>query len=134
MNKISFYVPMDPPTCTHQEKKVSVVKGKPVFYEPPELVAARSSLMARIGKHKIQDKLIGPLKLSVSWRFYSEKHPEGKWRSTKPDTDNLQKLLKDVMTDLGFWKDDAQVCIEQVEKMWSQKYPGIVIEIEKLEE
>ena len=28
---------------------------------------------------------------------------------TKPDTDNLQKLLKDCMTKCGFWKDDAQV-------------------------
>ena len=124
---------MDPPCCTHQEKKVRIVKGKPIFYEPPELAAARSKLMAHFSKHVPAKILTGPLKLSVSWRFYSLKHPEGSWRSTKPDLDNLQKLLKDVMTDLGFWKDDSQVCIEQVEKMWSEKYPGIVIEIESLE-
>ena len=33
---------------------------------------------------------------------------DGEYRTTKPDTDNLQKLLKDCMTATGFWTDDAQ--------------------------
>ena len=32
---------MVPPSCTYQEKQVSVVKGKPVFYMPPELKVAK---------------------------------------------------------------------------------------------
>ena len=51
--------------------------------------------------------------------------------TTKPDTDNLQKLLKDVMTDLGFWKDDALVASEIVEKFWAER-PGIFIYVETL--
>ena len=39
-------------------------------------------------------------------------------KDTKPDTDNLQKLLKDCMTAVGFWVDDAQVCSELTEKRW----------------
>ena len=35
-----------PPTVTHQEKQVRVAGGKPVFYEPPELKAARQKLVA----------------------------------------------------------------------------------------
>ncbi len=55
----------------------------------------------------------------------------GDWRTSKPDTDNLQKLLKDVMTSLGFWKDDALVCSEICEKFWAAT-PGIYIHIEEL--
>lgn len=31
---IEFFMPMIPPETTHQQKKVSVVNGKPHFYEP----------------------------------------------------------------------------------------------------
>ena len=30
-----FFLAMNPPTVTHQEHKVAVVNGKPVFYDPP---------------------------------------------------------------------------------------------------
>jgi len=40
--KISFFLPMIPPTATHQEKQVHVVNGKPVFYEPQEVKAIRT--------------------------------------------------------------------------------------------
>jgi len=32
--------------------------------------------------------------------------------------EQMQKLLKDCMTAVGFWEDDAQVCSELVEKRW----------------
>lgn len=54
------------------------------------------------------------------------------YKSTKPDTDNLQKMLKDVMTELNFWKDDALVASEVIEKFWAE-VPGIYIRIEELE-
>ena len=41
-----FFMAMVPPTVTHQEKKVHVVNGKPVFYEPQELKSARQKLTA----------------------------------------------------------------------------------------
>lgn len=53
------------------------------------------------------------------------------YRITKPDTDNLQKMLKDCMTLVGFWKDDALVASEITEKFWAEK-PGIYIRIEEL--
>ena len=36
-----FFMAMRPPTCTAQEKQVRVVHGKPQFYEPQALAAAR---------------------------------------------------------------------------------------------
>lgn len=35
--KHEFFMAMNVPTTTHQQKKVRVVKGKPIFYEPQDL-------------------------------------------------------------------------------------------------
>lgn len=128
-----FFMPMKKvPTVTHQEKQVSCVSGKPVFYEPPELKVARAKLMAHLGQHVPAKKYSGPVRLFVKWCFpLKGKHQNGDWKATKPDTDNLQKLLKDCMTDCGYWKDDALVASEIVEKFWAE-LPGIYIRIEEL--
>ena len=132
--QISFFLPIKPPTVTHQEKAVHVVKGKPVHYEPEKLKAARSKLMAYLGQHAPLVPMQGAVRLGVKWCFpITGKHGDGEYKTTRPDTDNLQKLLKDCMTDLGFWKDDAQVASEIVEKFWA-KIPGIYINIHDLED
>ena len=74
----------------------------------------------------------GPVALLVDWHFATKSHKEGTYRVTRPDTDNLQKLLKDCMTHVGFWKDDAQVCREEVTKRWARQKPGIRIRVEEI--
>ena len=131
--RTDFFMSMIPPTITHQEKKVHVVNGKPIFYEGQELKAARSKLEAHLAKHKPDKKYTGGIELIVKWCFPRGRHKDGEYRITKPDTDNLQKLLKDCMTHVGFWQDDAQVCLEVVEKFWAD-IPGIYISIRSIEE
>ena len=128
-----FFLPIIPPTVTHQEKKVSIKNGKPIFYEPPELVQAREKLSAYHVKYTPVEKYTSGVRLVTKWCLPRGKHRDGEYRITKPDTDNLQKLLKDVMTKLGFWMDDALVASEIIEKFWAE-IPGIYICIEKLEE
>lgn len=127
-----FFLVMIPPTVTHQEKQVHVVNGKPVFYEPDELKAARAKLEAYLADYIPQRKYKKGIRLITKWCFPKGRHQNGEYRITKPDTDNLQKLLKDCMTKLGFWKDDALVASEIVEKFWAD-IPGIYIRIEELE-
>ena len=129
---MEFFMAMDPPTCTHQEKQVRVVRGKPVFYEPEELKAARRKLMAYLAGHRPEMPYADGVRLLVRWCFpVGERHEDGEYRITKPDTDNLQKLLKDCMTACGFWKDDALVASEVVEKFWA-RVPGIYVRVESL--
>lgn len=130
---IEFFLKMNPPTTTHQEKQVRVVDGRPVFYEPAELTAARAKLIAHLYGWTPGKKLEGhPLELVTKWCFpKGNSHRNGEYRITKPDTDNLQKLLKDCMTECGFWKDDALVCREIVEKFWAD-IPGIYIRVTEL--
>lgn len=129
---IEFFMAMVPPTCTHQEKQVHVVNGKPVFYDPPELAAAKQKLIGHLTKHSPQQPMMQGVRLIVRWCFpMGDRHKNGEYRTTKPDTDNLQKMLKDCMTLCGFWKDDALVASELVEKFWAD-VPGIYIRIEDL--
>ena len=111
---IEFFIQMKLPTVTHQQKKVHVVNGKPHYYEP-------------------EKKLTGPIRLLTKWCYTAiGKHKNGEYKITKPDTDNMIKLLKDVMTGLGYWTDDAQVASEITEKFWSEQ-PGLYVRIEQLE-
>lgn len=131
---MEFFMPMVPPTATHQEKQVVVVNGKPRFFDPPSLVAAREKLMAHLGRHRPDAPFMGGVRLVTKWCFPAgENHTDGEYRITKPDTDNLQKLLKDCMTANRFWKDDALVASEVCEKFWA-RVPGIYISVAPLEE
>lgn len=127
-----FFLPMIPPTKTHQMKKVRVVKGKPVFYEPPEVMAVRQKLKAHLAGHVPDEKYTGAVRLVTKWCFpITGRRQDGEYKTTRPDTDNMIKLLKDVMTDLGYWKDDSLVASEITEKFWAA-VPGIYIKIEGL--
>ena len=129
---LEFFMPMIPPTVTHQEKKVHVVKGKPVYYEPENLKAARMKLIGHLRSHVPEEPVRSGVRLMVKWCFpISGRHRSGEYKITKPDTDNLQKLLKDCMTDCGFWKDDALVASEIVEKFWAE-VPGIYVRMEEI--
>ena len=129
---MEFFMAMIPPTITHQEKKVHLVNGRPRFYEPDELKAARQKLTAYLGQNVPEEPYQGGIQLIVKWCFQTKgRHKDGEYRITKPDTDNLQKLLKDCMTSVGFWSDDAQVASEIVEKFWAE-IPGIYIRVTEL--
>ncbi len=126
-----FFMAMNPPRVTHQQQKVAVVAGRPRFYQPARLKTAQQALLLALHPHRPPEPLTGPLRLEVCWRFPQGRHKDGEYKITRPDTDNLQKLLKDCMTDAGFWRDDAQVVSEQVEKRWSA-VPGIWVKVEAL--
>ena len=131
--KIEFFMAMEPPTITHQMKGVAVKNGKAFMYNSAELNAARVKLRAYLAGHVPERPLKGPVWLGVKWCFpVKGDHQDGEYKTSKPDTDNLEKMLKDIMQDLGFFKDDAQVASEHVEKFWA-RIPGVYITAWELE-
>jgi Holliday junction resolvase RusA-like endonuclease len=50
-------------------------------------------------------------------------------KDTRPDCDNIVKLLQDVLTDLEFWNDDGQIAMLQVCKFYAEK-PSVIIDVE----
>lgn len=124
-----FFMAMIPPTTTAQQHKVSGSH----FYDPPNVKAARAKLEANLSKHIPVKPYTNAVRLITKWCFpITGSHNNGEYKYTRPDTDNLQKLLKDCMTRCGYWKDDALVASEIVEKFWAE-CPGIYIRIEELE-
>ena len=131
---MQFFLAMNPPTVTAQMHKVTVRNGKPAFYDTVQLKQARAQFLAALKPEAPVEPMAGAVLLSVLWAFPTKSHRHNSYRTTRPDTDNLQKLLKDCMTAAGFWKDDAQVCVEVVTKRWTRETPGILIQVEKIHE
>lgn len=130
---MKMFLLMNPPTVTAQESKVAVVRNKPIIYKPEKIKQAKKEIIKHLRPFVPEIPLEGAVELKVVWYFprgKSHKHLE--WRTTRPDTDNLEKLLKDCMTELCFWKDDALVVSECVCKVWSDEPTGISIEINRL--
>lgn len=76
--------------------------------------------------------LEGPIRLHVCFGYSTKRKKDlGNWKLTRPDTDNAIKTLKDIMTRLQFWHDDAQVAHEVCMKIWT-KNPGISIKVEQM--
>lgn len=128
-----IFIPLEKiPSATHQMKKITVQHGKPHTYEPPAVRETRARFMAYFVRYRPEEPLKGPVSLVTKWIYPPTKlHPKGTWKATKPDTDNLVKMLKDVLTTLGYWKDDAQVASETIQKFYAQS-SGIYVQIEKM--
>ena len=130
-----FKLKMIPPTATAQQKGECIRAGYIHHYKKKNVAAAeailRDALLPYVPAAPITDKAI---QFHTVWMFpypkSAKKHQQGwdRWKITRPDTDNLNKMLKDVMTDMGFWKDDALICEELVRKVYSDE-PGIEIRI-----
>lgn len=129
---MEVFLNINPPTTTAQMRKVRVINGKPMFYKPPKVREACCVLTEALTPYVPEHPLEGAIRLTVRWYFpCGRSHKDGEYRTTRPDTDNLEKMLKDCMTGLNYWHDDAQVVCEHVEKIWSQQ-PGIYICVEVL--
>ena len=134
-----FKLKMIPPTATAQQKGERVINGYVHHYKKKNVAAAeailRDALLPYVPETPIEAK---PIRLCVLWMFpypkSAKKHKPGhsRWKITRPDTDNLNKMLKDVMTDMGFWKDDALICLENIQKVYDDE-PGIVISVRTME-
>jgi Holliday junction resolvase RusA-like endonuclease len=128
-----FFMALDPPTATQQEKKIGVRNGKPYTYPDERWEKARDTLWAHLEPHRPSKKIERPraVMLDTTWCFPKGDHIDGEPHTDKPDTDNLEKGLKDIMTKLGWWDDDCQVFSSHTTKIYS-RIPGIRIDIEEV--
>lgn len=149
-----IYIPLteDPPTVTSQEKgetikyKWIVRNGKTVsipyihHYEKPEVARAHGLYVREILKYMKthgyeKPHFEGPCRAKVVFAFKARRKKDiGHLKDTKSDCDNMNKLLQDVLADLGFFKvGDQQIGDLRVIKKWSAE-PYISIEIEPTSE
>lgn len=127
--QINIWLPGQPATVTHQSgTKISGHRT----YKTASLIGWENTLFRALEKFVPDEPLEGPILLQVTFGFKAKRKADlWKWKLTRPDTDNMIKTVKDVMTRMHFWKDDNQVVHEVCKKMYVDE-PGIVIKIEKL--
>ena len=138
MNKITLHVPLpDNPTSTSQEKGINW-KLRKVFTKPQIVAQKRTYQLAIIKAMKetgIQSfsPFEGPVRCKITWLYgTSVKKQISTHKDTKPDLDNMAKILIDVLADLGFFKvGDQQITELHLYKYW-QKEPSVHIELESL--
>lgn len=128
---LRIFIPGEPYRATAQEARIAKHGSHAWRYDTPELKRVRLSLTEELDPYAPAEPMTGPLCMTVTYRYGTHsKSRLDQWKVTKPDTDNLVKMLKDVMTECGFWLDDAQVCLETVGKWWTTPdAAGILIEI-----
>lgn len=102
--------------------------------------------IAVIAQQKAPAKLLtGPLRVDIYWYFARPKSHYGTGRNadklkesapdyhtSRPDRDNLDKLVLDALTGV-FWRDDNQVCKGEIEKLYGVR-PRTEIIITELEQ
>lgn len=130
--RVEFFIPMIPPTLTFQDKISIVSKGRGLLIDSPELKTVKRSLRDRIGPHAPDEKLTGPVRVVSKWCWPTEgtDHMDGEYRISKPDADNLSKMLHDVMERAGFFANDSQV-MPVPETFWAD-VPGLYVCAEEL--
>lgn len=124
------------PNGTAQTRRISSVRGRIRTYPSDSYASAKKQLKVMLKRHVKSFPYSGPVSLEVAYRYEtSVKKNHYKFKTTRPDGDNLLKVLKDCMTELGFFFDDSQVCYETICRYWVPKGEGgIYITIGPIEE
>ena len=125
---LEFFIDMIPPTATHQQKGYTVVNGKRRYYDRSN-GDAEQKLTAYLSQYRPAAPYTSAIQVVTKWCFpIKGKHNDGEPYTNKPDADNLCKALYDIMTKLGYWKDDSHIYSSITEKFWAET-PGIYIKI-----
>ena len=143
MKLISFRIDCIPPKSTHQaslrimkRRDGSQFVGK---MENSKGAQVKRDLISLLAEHRPAEPFAGPVHLDIDWTYpWRKSEPKrnritgARWCDTRPDCDNLAKMLIDCMTRLGFWGDDSQVARLTFSKWWADR-PGIEVRVEELE-
>lgn len=130
---ISFYAPGLPKAQPRPRAFARRMGQKFVarVYDAGTAEGWKGAIAAAAAAHRPASPLEGPIRLDVDFffprpaRLMRAKDADGLIPHTaKPDRDNLDKAVCDCLTQLGFWRDDAQVCDGQIRKFYTTKIAG----------
>lgn len=94
-NDDPIFIPMKIPSKTAQEKKITVRNGRPLLYTPPELVELKSKYISLLSEYAPVTPIESAVMLRTTWIYQmGDKREIGEYKTTKPDTDNMIKLLR----------------------------------------
>lgn len=126
--KIEFSHSCIIPNSTAQQRRMTAKGG----FLPPRTMQAKAFWQALMEKHAPPAPLTGPLSLIVI--FYYQKKTKTLYKTTKPDLDNLMKMVQDAMQQTGYFVNDSQISILSVGKYYSTDFAGIRLSLEQLQD
>lgn len=133
MEQLEFFEPMRIPTVTHNDLVPRRRKNGALYIgKSDELKEAESCWEAHLARHKPQNPFCGAIRVKMVLSFTTDKrHPHGTPHASKPDADNLEKVIFDVMARLGFFTDDSHIADHQTTKAWADP-AGIYVKMEEI--
>lgn len=133
MERLKFVLWMKP-QGTAQQKGIRIVKkgGKqfPMHYEKAKLKDTREEYMHNLRRFAPRAPILGPVGIRIKFHIKTKAKQSG-YKPTRPDLDNMEKLLLDCMTQAGFWEDDSQIAVKGSSKEYD-KEDFIEIEVRQL--
>jgi len=115
---LTIWIPGQPATVTAQQKIIT--KGGRIF-DNRRVQEARARLFCILAEQAPSRPLDGNLSVEVTWAWTRKGQTQPEWKNTKPDLDNLAKLLLDEMGRAGIITDDARVVELVLRKLWVQE-------------
>lgn len=133
---LTFLNGMPKGTAQQKGEAIRYRNGLPYIqhYKKEKVSAMRHELVLRLKRHAPRNPAAGPVRLYVCFYFdVKDRKLWGKYKTTRPDVDNIIKELIDAMTACRFWQDDSQVARLEVAKIYGRN-GAIDIEVEDLED
>ena len=112
--------------------------GRNGTYTPEATKAAQNQIGWEWAAAFSGPPLVGPIRLTIraeytppaSWSAKKRQAAMGTWKTTKPDFDNVAKLVGDALNNVAFG-DDAQVADASIEKVFGPE-DKIIITVESI--
>lgn len=129
---IEFFEPMVPPSATHNGLEPCIRRGRPSIRKSDALREAEAAWRAHLARHAPEKPLAGPIsvEMRICWPT-GGRHPQGSPHAVRPDADNVEKTVFDVMAELGFFENDSRIAVHTTAKLWSDP-AGIYVRMEEL--
>ena len=142
--KYRIFLPIVPPKATHQGSAMILRRkdGSPFVGKASNSAGAKAkkTLLVLLCANAPRQPFDGATEVKVDmvfpWRKSEPKYRKEKGKvpmTTKPDLDNLAKLLLDVMVDARYLTSDQIISKLTMEKSWGDEV-GITIQLENCDE
>ena len=114
------------PTATAQQKGINHRTG--TVYTKTKVQDVKDMFLERLKEHAPEHPIEGAVAITIHFQFdIKDKKKWNTWKTTRPDTDNMEKLLLDCMTKAGFWLDDSQVVSKWTLKQYSSSGSAAIV-------
>ena len=97
----------------------------------------KKAFVEQVRKHAPEQPLDCPIEIEIGFEYaFLKKHKDEDMdgiiaKTTRPDLDNLEKMVLDGLVEAGIMKDDSLVCSKRSHKLFSSAGPRITIDISR---